>query len=108
MTKETKDEELSTLVINDTEYSTRLTEKFKKRVAWTQPDSKMMYSYLPGTVLSIDVKVGDKVEEKQALMKFEAMKMVNTVKSKAAGTVKKIHIKVGDKMPKNLLMIELE
>ena len=110
MSKETHGESaiLKTLVIDDTVYATRLTDKYEKRKVWQNPDARMIFSILPGAVLSVEVKVGDKVNAGQVIMTFEAMKMVNSIRSAIAGTVKKINITKGDKIPKNLLMIELE
>lgn len=51
---------------------------------------------LPGTVMSIDVKVGDKVSVGQKVAVLEAMKMENDIRSDKAGTVSKICVSSGD------------
>ena len=96
------------LEVEDTKYKTLLPPKFEKRKPWNKPDYKKIYSFLPGTVLKLSVKVGEKIKPGQLLMQFEAMKMVNSVKADRAGTIKNIHIKPGDKLPKNFLMFEFE
>lgn len=53
-------------------------------------------SPLPGTVLSIDVKVGDTVNTGDKVAVLEAMKMENDIRTLKAGTVKKICVNVGD------------
>lgn len=53
-------------------------------------------SPMPGKIMHIDVKVGDKVEEGQDLITVEAMKMENKIKSSKKGTVKKVKVKAGD------------
>jgi biotin carboxyl carrier protein len=110
MSKDTHGEKagLKALVIDDSVYTTKLTEKFEKRKVWQNPDARKIFSFLPGTVLSISVKKGEKVKAGQVILTFEAMKMVNTVKTSIDGIVKEINIKAGDKVPKNLLMFELE
>lgn len=96
------------LVIEDTKYKTLFTAKFEKKVPWVQPDERKVFSFLPGTTLTINVKPGDKVKVGQPLLVFEAMKMMNTIKSNQSGTVKMVHVKPGDKFPKNQLLLEFE
>ncbi len=50
---------------------------------------------LPGKVLSIKVKVGDKVAEGDEVVSIEAMKMENPIMSTVSGTVKEISAIVG-------------
>lgn len=53
-------------------------------------------SPLPGTVMSIDVNVGDTVNAGDKVAVLEAMKMENDIRTTASGTVKKICVNVGD------------
>ena len=46
---------------------------------------------MPGTVIEVRVKEGDKVEKGQPLIVLSAMKMEMIVQSPVAGTIKKIH-----------------
>jgi biotin carboxyl carrier protein len=105
-----KDEKLDfkTLVINETEYKTLLTNKFENRKPWVKPDEKKILAYLPGTALKVNIKKGDKIKPGQELMVFEAMKMKNSIRVKKEGIVKEVHVKVGDSFPKNFLMLEME
>lgn len=50
---------------------------------------------MPGTILSINVKPGDKVEYSQLLMVLEAMKMKNSLKSPQEAVVKEILVQPG-------------
>ncbi|MEI6080531.1 MAG: acetyl-CoA carboxylase biotin carboxyl carrier protein subunit [bacterium] len=50
---------------------------------------------MPGKITSIDVAIGDLIEEGQNLMALEAMKMENRIKSPKAGTLKDIRTSVG-------------
>lgn len=45
-----------------------------------------------GTVLSVKVKVGDKVKAGEVLLMLEAMKMENEILSPRDGVVKEIHV----------------
>lgn len=51
---------------------------------------------IPGQITAIIVKDGDVVEAGQPLLKMEAMKMENTIRSTAAGTVASLAVTVGD------------
>jgi pyruvate carboxylase subunit B len=50
---------------------------------------------MPGKILSIRVKVGDKVAEGDTVTTLEAMKMEMPISSTASGTVKAVHVDVG-------------
>ncbi len=53
-------------------------------------------SPMPGRIVKVLVKEGDKIALKQPLVIVESMKMENEVKSPSNGTVKSIHFKTGD------------
>lgn len=53
-------------------------------------------SPLPGTIMSIDVKVGDTVKMGDKVAVLEAMKMENDIRTQKAGTVKQICVSPGD------------
>jgi biotin carboxyl carrier protein len=97
-----------TLTIEDTVYKTLLTEKYETRTKWIKPDERRIFSYLPGTLIKLNVKAGDKVKIGQPLLVFEAMKMLNVVKSYKDGVIREIVVKPGDKFPKNHLLLEFE
>ena len=52
--------------------------------------SKFLLSPMPGTLISIEVKEGERVEEGQALAVLEAMKMQNVLRAPKTCTVKKL------------------
>ncbi|MGK5091190.1 biotin/lipoyl-containing protein [Deltaproteobacteria bacterium TL4] len=62
---------------------------------------------IPGSIMTILVKVGDKVIVGQKVLKMEAMKMENEISAQAAGTIKTISVKPGDTVSQGqeLLMI---
>ena len=51
---------------------------------------------LPGTITSINVKVGDTVAIGDTLVVLEAMKMQNNIEAEYAGTVTAINVNVSD------------
>ena len=63
---------------------------------------------MPGKVLQVLVKPGDAVEEGQALLVLEAMKMENMIKSAAAGVVSEVAISEGAAVEKGALLVGFE
>lgn len=59
---------------------------------------------MPGNVLDVKVKVGDKVENGTPVIVLEAMKMENDVVSPVAGTVASISVKKGDTVDSGTLI----
>ncbi|MCG8412284.1 MAG: biotin/lipoyl-binding protein [Bacteroidales bacterium] len=109
MAKEEKKETPKTcLNIDGEKYKTLLTSKYTDRKKWEEPNPKQFYSQIPGTVLKIYVKEGQKVKEGELMMVLEAMKMKNKIRFSADGVVKKVHVDEGQKIPKDFLMIEME
>ncbi|MCW3786357.1 biotin/lipoyl-containing protein [Plebeiibacterium sediminum] len=101
-------EELVGFRVHTMEYQTKVTKKYANRKAWQAPDPNEIKSYIPGTIIKINVKVGDKVKEGESLLVLEAMKMQNQIAMPFDGTVKEICVKEGDKIPKNELMVVIE
>ena len=99
---------IETLWVDDTPYATELTQKYKNRKSWTPPDNRKIIAFLPGTVTQVLVQKGEQVTEGQAVIKFEAMKMINTVQALVSKKIKEIHVKVGDSFPKGFLLVEFE
>jgi biotin carboxyl carrier protein len=58
--------------------------------------SKAVQSPLPGSILSIDCKVGDVVKKGQKIAVLEAMKMENVIPADRNGTVSEILVNKGD------------
>lgn len=63
---------------------------------------------MPGKVLAVKVKEGDKVEAGQVLLVLEAMKMENELGSPGEGTVKSVKAQVGQTVNNGDLLIELD
>ena len=101
-------EKFETFTLNGVEYKTRLTQKWINRKKWEEPNPYLLYSHIPGTIMEIEVKEGQAVEEGDSLLILQAMKMNNKLTAPFSGKIKKISVSVGDKIPKGALMIEME
>jgi biotin carboxyl carrier protein len=103
-----KKEKLEFLNINDSLYLTRISNKFKKRIKYQPADSRMIFSFIPGTVLEIFVKPGQSVKKGELLLILDAMKMQNQLRCHTDGKIKSIVASRGDRVSKGALLIELE
>ena len=56
---------------------------------------------LPGTIMSIPVKVGDNVNAGATVCVLEAMKMENEIHTPKGGVVKQILVNIGDAVPQD-------
>lgn len=63
---------------------------------------------LPGTVLSIAVKVGDVVKAADTVAVLEAMKMENTIRAGRDGKVSAINVSAGDAVLEGAAIVTLE
>jgi acetyl/propionyl-CoA carboxylase alpha subunit len=63
---------------------------------------------MPGTVIRVDVAVGDRVEARRPLLVLEAMKMETPLAAPYDATVKAVHVEEGDRVAGGALLIELE
>ncbi len=62
---------------------------------------------MPGTILSVNVQVGQQVAEGQALIILEAMKMENEIPAPVAGTVASINVEKGANVETGALLITM-
>jgi len=69
---------------------------------------KNLKSQIPGKVVSIEVKVGDKIKKDDVVCVLESMKMQVSVKSHKDGEVKNLKIKEGNSVNKNDILAEIE
>ncbi|MEM1399937.1 MAG: biotin/lipoyl-containing protein, partial [Pseudomonadota bacterium] len=69
---------------------------------------QFLLSPMPGLLVSIAVKVGDKVTAGQELAVIEAMKMENVLRAERDGTVKEVRAKPGDSLTADQVILEFE
>lgn len=108
MEKKIDDEEkYDSLIVQGALYETKFTDKFRNRKFWQKPNPNQIFSFIPGTIVDILVKTGQKVDEGELLLVLEAMKMQNNIVMPFKGEIVRIYVKYGDIIPKNHLMMEI-
>jgi biotin carboxyl carrier protein len=95
------------LIVQGVQYETTLSKKYKNRKPWKLPNLNMINSFIPGTVIDVLVKPGQKVKQGETLMVLDAMKMHNNVLMPFDGEVIKINVEANDRVVKNQAMIEI-
>jgi biotin carboxyl carrier protein len=100
------------LKINGKVYSVTLKDKFDlllEKMGLNNDragKSNIIRAPMPGLIVDLRVKVGDKVQPGDALLILEAMKMENMIKALAESTVKSVKVTKGDSVEKNQVLIE--
>ena len=73
------------------------------------PDlSKYLLCPMPGLVVSITVRPGDRVEAGQPLATVEAMKMENILRAEKSATVKAVRASAGESLAVDAVILEFE
>lgn len=65
-------------------------------------------SPMPGRILKIFVKEGDRVDKNSVLLTLEAMKMENEIRSPVKGVVKKLYVKENMPVEGKVKLVEIE
>ena len=73
----------------------------------SQVPSEVIESPMPGSIMKVLVKKGDKVEKGQVVLVLEAMKMENDVVAENSGTVSKVLVEAGSFVQAGSPMIEI-
>ncbi len=69
---------------------------------------KSVLSPLPGLILDIKVKEGDKIEKGTVVLIMEAMKMENNIASEFEGVVTAIKVKTGQSVLQSDVLVEIQ
>ncbi len=70
--------------------------------------STPIYAPMAGKLISVDVSVGDKIEQDDEVATLEAMKMEIKVFATAAGTVASINAEAGSNVDPSTVIVTLE
>jgi acetyl/propionyl-CoA carboxylase alpha subunit len=63
---------------------------------------------MPGLVLKVLVRPGQRVRSRETLVVLEAMKMEHAIEAPHDGTVKDVHVKEGGRVKEGQVLVELE
>ncbi|MEQ1602958.1 MAG: sodium-extruding oxaloacetate decarboxylase subunit alpha [Methylophilaceae bacterium] len=63
---------------------------------------------MPGSIVEVKVKIGDKVNAGDAVLVIEAMKMENEIQAPKSGIVIAIHVKKGDSVSPDESLLEIQ
>ena len=91
----------------DVEISKVASTRFKPQVPERDVSGKV-HANLPGQIVDILVREGDKVESGSAIAILDAMKMENEILSPKSGRVSSIHVSRNQILSKGDLILEIE
>ncbi len=63
---------------------------------------------MPGTIVAVKVKIGDKVKAGDGVLVIEAMKMENEIQAATTGTVVAVHVTKGDTVTPDESLLEIQ
>jgi biotin carboxyl carrier protein len=95
------------LLIDDTPYETEIPEKSLKGLFKGIPHPLEVRAVIPGTIVEIKVRKGQRISDGQVLLVLEAMKMYNEIEAKIDGKIEEINVSPGDRVEKGQLMIRI-
>ena len=84
------------LLIDDTPYETEIPENSLPGLFKGTSDPLEVRAIIPGTIVEIKVRKGQRVSDGQVLLILEAMKMYNEVEAKIDGKIEEISVSAGD------------
>ncbi len=69
--------------------------------------SSIVKAPLPGLIIDVKIREGEKVKAGQIILVMEAMKMENQIQATTDGTVKKVFVKKGENVAEGNALIEI-
>lgn len=99
--------DIDRLFIDSTEYETEVPRNSVKQYAGL-PDGRDVKAFIPGTVVEIRTREGDRIASGQVLLLLDAMKMHNEVCSSVGGRVSQLLVAEGDRVEKNQILVRIE
>ena len=79
----------------------------KPQAAAVPASGNALKAPLPGTITSVNVKVGDTVNVGDVVIILEAMKMQNNIEAETAGTITAINVNPGDSVMEGSVLLTI-
>lgn len=95
-------------LVDQVPYLTLTTKKFENRKKWQQSNPKEICSIIPGSVIDVFVKPGQKVKSGEVLLILDSMKMHTNIEMPFDGVIKDVNLAKGDRIPKNAIMLTIK
>jgi biotin carboxyl carrier protein len=108
-----RDEDIWQVLIRGTMYMADVVDEREKRLREAAGEVSggtgeyILKSPMPGLVVKLPIKEGDKVETGDVLVILESMKMQNELRSPQDGVVTEVNIKEGDSVEQKEVMVKL-
>jgi biotin carboxyl carrier protein len=102
------DTQYTSITIDDTEYETKVTPKFRTRKQYAAADPKKILCQMPGIVQKIYAVPGQHVSRSDKLLIVESMKMKNDIVAFNDGIVKQVPVSVGMMVVRGQVLAEFE
>lgn len=102
-----KDGNLRFIHLDGQDYELRRVSEMEEEFEDTEEEGSLS-SPMPGRIVKIFVKVGEKITKGQELLIVEAMKMENKIISPFDGVVKEIFYTEGDQIEANVPLMEID
>ena len=82
--------------------------KARKTATADRDDLGVITAVMPGLVIKINKKVGERVEAGEVVMILEAMKMQNELQARQSGVIKQINVKQGESVEMRQVLAVIE
>jgi len=95
-------------VTNGKKSSKKLTQENSKTVKPRPNHEGCITTAMPGTIIDVKVKIGDRIEAGDSIIVIEAMKMENEIQSPTSGIVVAIHVSKGESVSPDETLLEIQ
>lgn len=103
-----KDGDIRFIHLDGEDYEIKRISEAAEDFGEAEEDLGSLSSPMPGRIVKLFVKPGDRVKKGQDLIVVEAMKMENKIAAPFDGTVSKVFFPEGDQIEANVPLIEIE
>ncbi|MFX1518224.1 MAG: biotin/lipoyl-containing protein [Promethearchaeota archaeon] len=103
-----KDGDIRFIHLDGEDYEIKRVGEAVEEFGEAEEDLGSLSSPMPGRIVKLLVKPGDRVKKGQDLIIVEAMKMENKIASPINGVVKRVFFPEGDQIEANVPLIEIE